>query len=80
MRFAMASMSSVVPNVDGEAEALDTVPSLGAVILVQVDADVAGFERDEDKPAVPLERTVDTEAHNVLARIRHVPAPQPGSA
>jgi hypothetical protein len=54
------------PEVDGEAEALDTVPSLGAVILVQVDADVAGFERDEDKPALPLERTVDTEAHNVL--------------
>ena len=69
MRLAMASMSSVVQISDREAEALDTVPSLAAVILIQVDAHIARFERDKDKPALPLVRALHAEAHDVLVPV-----------
>src|SRR5262245_53351403 len=54
------------PDVDREAQALDALPSLGAVVLIEAQTHVAGFERDEHGPAVPFDGPFHAKAHDVL--------------
>ncbi len=65
MRLAMASISSVTAILIEKPEALGAVPSLGAIVLIQADAHVAGLERDEHTLAVAFDGTLHAEAQNV---------------
>ena len=66
MRLAMASISSVTEILIEKPRPFDPIPSLGAIVLIQADAHVAGLERDEHTLAVTFDGTLHAEAQDVV--------------